>query len=93
MQRNELSKGRDLSHVDATAGVLEVLEKHHHRAAFGPRPKEADELAEARAAVAELIEAVHAIRATRGGTMALGAADPRTVRLWDALARVQGGAR
>lgn len=37
--------------------VLAVLEKHHHRAAFGSHPKEADELAEARAAVAELIEA------------------------------------
>jgi len=46
----------------------------------------------ARAAVAELIEAVADIRATRGGTMALGVQDARTVRLWAALARVKGGA-
>ncbi|WP_441253641.1 hypothetical protein [Bradyrhizobium sp. 613_E4_N2_2] len=46
----------------------------------------------ARDAVAELIEAVKAIKAARGGTMALGAQDARTIRLWAALARVGGDA-
>lgn len=47
--------------MSARVDVLAVLEKHHHLAAFGPKPREADELAECRAAVAELIEAAEAV--------------------------------
>lgn len=42
------------THVD----VLAVLEKHHRRAAFGPRPLESDELAECRAAVRDMLDAL-----------------------------------
>jgi len=45
-----------------------------------------------RAAVAELVEAVEATRAARGGIMSLCASDARVVRLWSALARVRGEA-
>jgi len=50
-----------------------------------------DALVEARNAVAELVAAAGAIKAKRGGTMALGATDARTVRLESALARFGGG--
>jgi hypothetical protein len=51
-----------------------------------------ESLIEARDTFAELIEAVEATRATRGGIMGLGAQDARTVRLWNALARARGAA-
>ena len=50
-----------------------------------------DDLFKARAAIAELIEAVGAFKGKRGAFMALGAQDARTIRLWAALARVRGG--
>lgn len=76
--------------MSAPVDVLAVLSR---RSAELTRKYGADnDLAEVRAAVAELVEAVEATRAARGGIMSLCASDASVVRLWSALARVRGAA-
>lgn len=76
--------------MSAPVDVLAVLSR---RANELTRKYGADnDLAAVRAAVAELVEAVEATRAARGGIMSLCASDARVVRLWSALARVRGEA-
>jgi hypothetical protein len=48
------------------------------------------DIREARAAIAELIEAASALRGKRGAIMALGSQDARTVRFLAAIANVGG---
>lgn len=70
-------------------GVLAVLTRLHHKAAFGGTKQDADDLATLRATVEELIEAVIAERDARRGhdNKTWLAAD---VRLVAALARAKG---
>lgn len=81
-----------LANIGEYRDLRESMEKclrPHERAGF------ADLLARMgnnHTAIAELIEAIEATRATRGGIMALAASDARVTRLWAVLARVKGGA-
>lgn len=68
--------------------VLAVIAKHQRRAAFNGNPSEADELCEARAAAAELIEADHEYDAAQeeiASNQAPG--DPQTPEQWMAYSR------
>lgn len=104
MQRNELSKGRDLSHVDAKAGALAMLDA----LIDGEDVDQELALINVRAAVAELVSAASTLSAglpearwdqpvdKRNAvlTTVLGPVNARAVmRLRAALARVLGGAR
>jgi di/tripeptidase len=90
-QVEELRRERDEARREATTAITtlsadrnswrRVAEQFH-----GEKQAAESRATTAEALVAELAEAAQAIRASRGGTMALSATDTRTVRLWAALA-------
>jgi len=72
-----IGEGRYVSHVRARTELPEGAKLYLHRFT-------ADD------DVQELVDAIKAFRSVRGSFMALGKQDKRTVRLWEALARVGG---
>ena len=73
--------------------VNAVLAKHHGRLAFGPHPQEADEMADVRRAVAELIGAARMLIAAESPKQCFQnrkEADARKL-IRSTLARIGGG--